>query len=617
MDKKIILSLAFIVLSAFSFSQPQRSIQTIQELTDSIEKIIQEEHITGLMLGITTSDSVLFSSGFGYADISTKRKVDENTLFRLGSVTKMFISLGIMNLVNEGKLKLTDELAKLAPEVPFKNEWESSEPVRIVHLLEHTSGFDDIKLNRFYTQDTSMYTDMEMMLMHQHSMISRWKPGERQAYSNPNYAILGYILHKLSGKPYDQYLTETILKPLGMLYSNFNVGSKTRNDIKEYVYKNGQLHQVPSVISLCGPSAALWSNTTDMTKFLQLFLRNGAPLFSKQTIDEIETTHSKLCTHNHLKSTYALGNFLFHIKGKYPWRGHAGLTGTCYSGCYYNRELNMGFIISSNSNKNNTRIEELIMAFVEQNRPAVRIAAQTLDKKEITPFLGFYQFDSPRNEISGFVDKLQNFPQIYLSKDKLYFQPWMGEPTELIQVAPLTFALREENTPSIQFTINSDGEKCMLKRGNYFEKASGSWGITKRIVLVVALLFLLSSIVVGIFSLIAIAFRKLKWQELILKILPMIGFFFLIWALYNLMDVQLYTYKLSELGTINYITLAIFLGTLLFGLLSLINLFLVVRGFKKMERWTSYYLLFAAFSMLLIAVVLWNNGWIGIRTWLL
>ena len=273
--KKVILISVILSFSIVSFSQQPKCVKSIKELSDSLEKIVREEHITGLMLGITTKDSVLFSSGFGYADIGTKRKADENTLFRMGSITKMFVSLGIMKLVSEGKLKLNDKLITIAPEVPFQNEWEITHPVRIVHLLEHTSGFDDIKLNRMYSLDPKENTGIDMMMIHKNSMICRWKPGERQSYSNPNYAILGFIIQKISGQPYDKYLTDNILNPLGMTNSNFNLRSKLpQKDVKEYIVKNGQTILVPSVTLLSGPQGALWSSANDMIKFLQLFLRD-------------------------------------------------------------------------------------------------------------------------------------------------------------------------------------------------------------------------------------------------------------------------------------------------------------------------------------------------------
>ena len=267
-----------------ALSQDTASI-SMRQLTDSIQSIMNEEHITGLMLGITTNDSVLFAGGFGYADLDAHRSVNENTLFRMGSITKMFVSLGIMKLVNEGKLNLDDELKKIAPEVPFQNKWEATNPVRIINLLEHTTGFDDIKLDRLYSADDKGDTGINMMLVQKNSMICRWKPGERFSYSNPNYDILGYLIEKLSGKPYDQYLKDNILDPLGMGSSNFNLSSKMPGkDVKEYIVKNGRTVPVKSVTLISGPAGALWSNAADMVRFLQLFLRNGSPLDRKSVV---------------------------------------------------------------------------------------------------------------------------------------------------------------------------------------------------------------------------------------------------------------------------------------------------------------------------------------------
>src|SRR4030095_2341065 len=474
--KNSILSLVLLSFTTVSFSQKIESINSIKQLTDSIEAIMKQEHIVGLMLGITTKDSVLFSGGFGYADLDTRRNVNESTLFRMGSITKMFVSIGVMKLVNEGKLKLDDELKKIAPEVPFQNKWEATKPVRLVHLLEHTTGFDDIKLNRMYSLDTKENTGIDMMLVHKNSMICRWKPGERFAYSNPNYAILGYIIEKLSGKPYNQYLTENILIPLGMMNSNFNLRSKhPQQDVKEYIVKNGKTIPVRSVTLLSGPPGALWSNADEMVRFVQLFLRNGDSLFSANTITEIETAHSSLAARSGQKNGYSLGNDnTFFGYSKFPFRGHGGLTGTCFSSLKYNRELGIGFVLASNSNNNNYRIEKLIVSYFEQNILAKDLPIQSIDKKAIEPFLGRYQFESPRNEIRAFSDKLQNAPKIYFKNGKLYFKPLIGEPSELLQTGTMTFAFRGMNMPLICFTKNDQGKNVMIG-GTYYEQTSNFW----------------------------------------------------------------------------------------------------------------------------------------------
>jgi CubicO group peptidase (beta-lactamase class C family) len=262
----------------------------------------------------------------------------------VGSITKLFVSLGIQKLVSEGKLRLTDELRQIAPEIPFHNPWESRHPLLIIHLLEHTTGFDDIKLNRMYSLDTRENNGWQMVLAQQPSLTCRWPPGARFAYSNPNYDLLGYVIEKITGRPYEKYLTENILIPLGMFHSNFNLRSKfPASDTREYIVRHDLPVQVPSVTLLSGPQGALWSNATEMLAFVRLFLRNGAPLFPAATIRDMETPHSSLAARSGLTTGYGLGNENdFFLNFPYPFRGHDGLTGTCFSACKYNRELGLG-----------------------------------------------------------------------------------------------------------------------------------------------------------------------------------------------------------------------------------------------------------------------------------
>ena len=618
--KNIIIVFVLLSLATVSFSQKTVSINSIKQLTDSIEAIMKQEHITGLLLGITKKDSVLFSGGFGYADVETKRKADGNTLFRMGSVTKMFVSLGIMKLVKEGKLKLDDELKKIAPEVPFLNKWEAANPVRIVNLLEHTSGFDDIKLNRMYSLDTNENKGIDMMLVHKNSMVCRWKPGERFAYSNPNYAVLGYLIEKIAGMSYNQYLQENIMNPIGMMNSNFNLRSRyPQKDVKEYIVKNGQPVHVKSVTLLSGPQGALWSCAGDMVKFLQLFLQNGKPVFTPNIISEIETSHSSLAAQFGQKNGYSLGNENdFFTNAKYPFRGHDGLTGTCFSSCKYNRELGIGYVISSNCNNSNDKIEELIVTYLEQNFPGRKLLTQPIDKKKIEPFLGRYQFESPRNEIAAFSDKLQDAPKIYFENDKLYIKPLTGEASELVQTSAMTFAWTGSNIPMVCFTKNDEGKNVMLIGGNYYEQTSNTWAILKRAIIIIAVLLALSSVIIGLVSFIAAILGKLSWREIIPGVMPMIGVICLASSIYYLLEIQEYTYKLSELGTVNMQTLIIFLGTSLFGIVSIVSLFYSVITFQKNpRRWYAGYLLLTSISLCLIMAILWQNGWIGLRTWAL
>lgn len=602
--------------SATLFAQEQNNM-SLQQLKGSIDSIINSNHTPGLMLGIIKNDTVLFSGGFGYADLKAKRPVDGKTLFRLGSITKMFVSLSILKLVQEGKLHLNDELKKIAPEIPFINQWEASHPVRIINLLEHTAGFDDMKLNRMCSQDERTYTGREMVLFQQHSLVCRWKPGERYAYSNPGYVILGYIIEKLSGKSYDGYIAENLLQPLAMNRSNFNLRNKLPlEETNQYVVHGSHVIQVPVVNVLMPPAGSLWSCADDMLRFLQLFLANGKPLFADSTIHEMETPHSALAARAGLSSGYALANtglFLYNNKG---WRGHGGLMGTCFSTFAYNRQIEAGFIMSSNGNQQNPAIETLVTDYLEQSQPAASLDTIRTDTKAIAAFLGQYQFASPRNEIAELKDKLLNTPQVYLENNHVVIKNWLDETEALSQTAPFVFALQGAKTATVIFTENEAGKNVMVMNGAFFEQVPELPLLIKRWLAVAAILFMVSAALAGLISLPVAISGRLKKDKIITRLVPMPALLLLVWAVINLLQVQTESYLLSELTKIDTRSVIVFSGTLLFGVFAAVHFITVLITFKRYtSRLYAFYWITTAISFCYLAFVLWQNGWIGLRTW--
>ena len=614
---KLLLSLAVFLFGWASLYAQELNNRSLQQLQDKILSIVNSNHTPGVMLGIIKNDTVRFSGGFGYADVKTKRPVDGKTLFRLGSITKMFVSLSVLKLVKEGKLHLNDELKKIAPEIPFVNQWELNHPVRIVHLLEHTAGFDDMKLNRMCSQDQRTYTGKQMAIFQQPSLVCRWKPGERYAYSNPGYVILGYIIEKLSGQSYDQYITANILQPLKMDQSNFNLRSKLPlKETKEYVVHSGHIIQVPVVNVLMPAAGSLWSCADDMLQLLQFFLSDGKPIFLDSTLREMETTHSSLAARAGLGSGYALANTSFFLYNNKGWRGHGGLMGTCFSTLAYNRQMKAGFILSSNGNQQNTEIEKCIIDYLEEDKPAASIDSIPTDTRAIAAFLGQYQFANPRNEIAGFKDKLLNTPQVYLENNRLVVKNWLGEAEKLSQSAPFIFAMQGAKTATIVFTKNEEGRHVMVMNGAYFEQVSTLPLQTKRWLAIIAIVLAVSAVFGGLISLLIAIMDKLTRDQLITRLLPMLALLSLIVAVINLLQVQTESYLLSELTNINTRTLTIFLGTLLFGLLSVLHLIFVLRRLPVFtNRWLALYWLLVSLSLVGIAALLFANGWIGFRTW--
>lgn len=587
----------------------------LKQLKDSIQKIIDAEHVVGAIVGITTRDSVLMSEGFGYADLENKRKANAQTLFRMGSNTKMLVALGILKLQREGKININNELRQVAPEIRFHNPWEATHPVRIVHLLEHTSGFDDMKLNRMYDLQSKEATDREAMLYHLPSMVCRWRPGERHAYSNPNYAILGYLINKITQKPFSQYLTETILRPLGMNKSNFNSYSRLPADVKEYVYKDGKIQSVPSVRLVSAAYGALWSSSDEMLKLLQMYLHDGQPIFDKALIDDMETPRTWLGTKQGLKSGYALGNYYTHFYNKYGFRGHNGLLGTCYSTCIYNRELGVGYVIASNSNYPNTKIEELIAAFVEQKAPAQNLPSKPLDKKSIEPFLGFYQFGSPRNDIGQLIDKATIGLRVFVENDTLVMQSLQGDKTKLLQTAPNVFRRAGANIPTIAFTQNADGKVVLSMAGTYYEQQSYLWAMLWRGAMVFMVVVILLSGVLALLSLVGVFFKKTQWAQLPARFLPILALGLFGFSLTKLLEKQMFSYSLYKFNDINSETLLIFGSTTFLGIAGLICVYLVGRALRLRNRWGAWFWTIAYTSLATLALVFAFNGLVGLRLW--
>lgn len=188
-------------------------VQSIEELRQQLEKILKDTRTPGMSVAIVHRDGPEWITGLGKADLASDRAATSETLFRIGSTSKAFASLSILRLANEGKLSLDDPVRKLAPEVWFENRWEASDPVRVVDLLEHTTGGDDMHL-REYAKDAPGMSLREALDYDHHSRISRWPPGTRMAYCNSGPAVAAYIVEKITGQRFEDYVQRTFSRPL-------------------------------------------------------------------------------------------------------------------------------------------------------------------------------------------------------------------------------------------------------------------------------------------------------------------------------------------------------------------------------------------------------------------
>jgi len=191
----------------------------LEQLKREIQAMLDEARILGASIALVTADTVLWAGGLGKADVARDLPVTDRTLFRVGSISKSFTALAILTLVEQGRLNLDTPIRELVPKVEFTNRWEDTHPITVTHLLEHTTGFDDIHFVEVGKDDDPDITLEQGLAFHPHSRSSRWPPGTQMSYANSGPAIAALVLESLTGQEFETYVQAHVLEPVGMVSS--------------------------------------------------------------------------------------------------------------------------------------------------------------------------------------------------------------------------------------------------------------------------------------------------------------------------------------------------------------------------------------------------------------
>jgi CubicO group peptidase (beta-lactamase class C family) len=188
---------------------------------DRVDKLVLETmrkyRLPGIAVGIAGKDSLLYTRGYGWANLKEHIPVTERSLFHTASISKLFTAQAIMQLVSESRLRLEDRVVDLIP--ALKSEDPAFSEVTVRHLLNHTSGLPDIynyRWQRYHTEESSL---------ERYLLAESWRldapPGTVFAYSNLGYDLLGYLVEAGAHQAFEEYVAEQILRPAGMITSDF------------------------------------------------------------------------------------------------------------------------------------------------------------------------------------------------------------------------------------------------------------------------------------------------------------------------------------------------------------------------------------------------------------
>lgn len=350
-----------------------------------LEQLRVESHTIGMSVALIVRGKPTQVINLGLADAARKLPVTDQTRFRTASMGKMFTTLAVMRLVEDGRLNLNTPLQEIAPEVKFSNPYESISPVRIAHLLEHTTGWDDIHYVEYAYDNSKEVPLSETLAFHPHSRASRWMPGTRAAYSNAGPAVAGYVAQKVSGTLFEDWVKQSVFTPLGMSSTSYfedkHLGAIGHT--KEGIAR-------PFIHILFRPSGSGISTSSDMARLIRMFLENGDGIFKPETIARME-------------SSPGLGLQLDGYKG-YALFGHGGDIGGFHALAQYSDELGVGIVVMTNSDSNVCfKVRDLVFdQWIKVPKALLPASGNTWKGVD-----GVYLPDNPRVALSTFLMPLQ------------------------------------------------------------------------------------------------------------------------------------------------------------------------------------------------------------------
>ena len=333
-------------------------------LDDYLAQEMKKQHIPGLALAVLKEGKIVKAEGYGWADLEGKIPVKPNTVFQLQSITKSFTATGIMMLVEEGKIGLDHPIGSYLEGLP--DDWGR---ITVRHLLTHTSGLKD-----FINEPT---VDLRKDLTPQEVIRSlaglplNFKPGEKYAYSNTGYHLLGMIMFQATGKSWGEFLQERIFAPRGMSETEIISSSvKLANLAKGYGWDKDQWAAgdfiAPTILGYAG--GGILSTVLDLAKW-DSTLSTGK-LLKKESLEQMWAS-AKL--NNGTKSGYGLGWGIGDLRG-HRFVNHSGGHATGFRTTFL-RFRDDPVTIAVLTNLRGANPEEIANRVAEHYIPALRLSA--------------------------------------------------------------------------------------------------------------------------------------------------------------------------------------------------------------------------------------------------
>ena len=464
---------------------------------------LSRNDIAGATVSVVKDGKLLFAKGYGYADVQNKKPVSpQETMFRPGSISKLFTWTAIMQLYEQGKLDLDRDINEY---LDFKIPDAFGKPITLKNVMTHTPGFEE-QIKDLFTTDSSTPNLGQYLKTHIPGRI--YPPGTVPAYSNYATAVAGYIVERVSGRPFEQYVAENILKPLKMTHSTF--AQPLPSDLAPGMsngYRLGSDIAGPFEVVNPYPAGSLSSTATDMAQFMMAQLQDGqlggAKILKPETA---RLMHSRLFGLDDGANAMCYG---FYEESRNGQRiiGHGGDTVYFHSDLHLVLDQRVGFFVSYNSAGNSSGLGDspranLWHAFLDRYYPYTSPAATSASAKDDAKAAAGSYVLSRRSE-NSFLKTASTISQFTVSPvgDGDIETPQLtganGKPKRWQGIAPMTF-LERDGQDKLIFKPDQNGRMQMILPYPFFVgQRVGTLQTTKVLLFVLgaSLVFMLATLV--------------------------------------------------------------------------------------------------------------------------
>ncbi|MBD3649194.1 MAG: beta-lactamase family protein [Pseudomonadales bacterium] len=423
---------------------------------------MEEHHVAGAVVGIVADDRIVMLKGYGSADIEVNAPVDpQTTMFRIGSVSKLFVWLSLMQLHEEGRIDLETDINEYLEEIRVPDTFE--EPITIRHLMTHTPGFEDLVIGLFAKNADAMEPLAEIL---REQMPERVRPpGTYPSYSNHGVGLAGLILERVTGQPWEVRVEQHILQPLDMDHTTARqpLPDSLAGDMSGgYRWQSGQYKTRDFEFVPLGPAGGVSASGADMVKFLRMFLNlgevDGTRIMRVETAREMQSVL--------FRPVPGASGILhgFYESNSHGQRilGHGGDTIWFHSELMLIPDRKIGWFISTNSERGARVRAAFREAFLDRYFGTDQMAGeQDFTKTDLSKIAGFYgSLRHAHNDATKVIKLLSTF-SLSPATDGTLVMASGGEVTRFEEVAPRVFKAVDGET-RLYFDEDEEGQATHL-----------------------------------------------------------------------------------------------------------------------------------------------------------